>query len=313
MTNSNKNAFNVKEFYKLWKEKLNIKLISGKHGLTRQIHSIRVQKPGLRIIKSKIILEEGKIQILGQTEVSYLNKLGKDKQEKLINSITAQNVPCFIFSKGLKPNKHIEDLFTKKNIPIFKSGLSTGELISEINEILAERLAPLKIFHGVLIDIHRLGVLILGRSGIGKSECALDLIIKGSKLVADDVVEIRKVSTSKLIGTGPETIKYLMEIRGIGIVNIKDLFGTTSVMDKREIDMVIELDQWDKDKEYERLGIDTRTFSILDLEIPHVVIPVSPGRNISTIIEVAVRNQILKRSKISYSEEPSLIKNNLGL
>lgn len=158
-------------------------------------------------------------------------------------------------------------------------------------------------FHGVLMDIHRLGVLILGKSGVGKSESALDLIAKGSKFIADDIVEIRRISNTKLIGSGPENIKYLMEIRGIGIVNIKDLFGTTSVMDSREIEMVIELEQWDQNNEYERLGLETKSYKILDLPLPYVIIPVSPGRNIATIIEVAVRNQILKNSGINSAHE----------
>ena len=296
MKNSN-NHIKVSEFYSIWAKRLNIELIPGEVDLSREITSIRVQKPGLRIIEPEVKLEEGKIQILGQTEISYLDKVDKKNKEKIINSLANKNVPCIIFTKGLKPKKQVKDLLIKNGVPTFKSKLSTGKLISEINEILSERLAPLKTIHGVLIDIHRLGVLIQGKSGIGKSECALDLIIKGAKLIADDVVEVRRISTSRLIGTGPENIKYLMEIRGIGIVNIRDLFGTTSVMDKREIDMIIELDHWDKNKEYERLGLETKTLSILDVELPYVVIPVSPGRNISTIIEVAVRNQILRLNK----------------
>ncbi|MFI5322875.1 MAG: HPr kinase/phosphorylase, partial [Thermodesulfobacteriota bacterium] len=146
---------------------------------------------------------------------------------------------------------------------------------------------------------HRLGVLILGKSGIGKSECAIDLINRGSKLISDDIVEIRKVGASKLVGNGPERVKHLMEVRGVGIINIKDLFGTTSVMDKREIDMVIELVHWDPDTEYDRLGMETSSYNILGVKLPHLVIPVSPGRNMATIIEVAARNQLLKMSGIN--------------
>ncbi|MBF8302386.1 MAG: hprK, partial [Candidatus Dadabacteria bacterium] len=153
------------------------------------------------------------------------------------------------------------------------------------------------------IDIHGLGILILGKSGIGKSECALDLIIRGSKLVTDDVVEIRKVGTSKLIGSGPEIIRYLMEIRGVGIINIKDLFGTASVMDRREIDMVIELAHWDPDTDYDRLGIDQNSFTVMEVDLPYLVLPVSSGRNMATIIEVAVRNQLLKSTGVYGAEK----------
>jgi len=293
----------VKSFLGFCSEKLGIKPISADKGLNKKITSPTVQKPGLRIIEESIKLQKGKIQILGRTEISFINKLPKTKQDKVIKSLLAQNVPCFILSKGINPGKNFITHFKNSEIPLFISNISTGKLISEINEFLGEKLAPMETFHGVLMDINRIGVLILGKSGIGKSECALDLIIRGSKLIADDVIEIRRISQSRLVGTGPKNIKYLMEIRGIGIVNIKDLFGTTSVMDKRDIEMVLELDPWNKDTEYERLGLETKSLDILGVELPHVIIPVSPGRNIATVIEVAVRNQILKNSGIYPSTE----------
>ena len=303
MTRKVDNSLTVKKFLELCSEKLDLRSLSGKKGLNKKIISPAVQKPGLRIIEDKIKLEKGKIQILGRTEVSFINNLSKTEQNKALKSFIAQKVPCFILSKGIKPSKNFTDHFKESDTQLFISNISTGKLIAEINEILGEQLAPMQTFHGVLMDINRLGVLILGKSGIGKSECALDLIVKGSKLIADDVIEIRRISQSRLIGTGPEKIKYLMEIRGIGIVNIKDLFGTTSVMDKRDIDMVLELDHWSKDTEYERLGLETKSYNILGVELPHVIIPVSPGRNIATVIEVAVRNQILKNSGIYSAAE----------
>ena len=298
MTHKINKNITVENFLRICSEKLNIKPLSADKGMNKKITSPAVQKPGLRIIEDQIKLEKGKIQILDRTEIGFINKLSKLKQNKMLKSLLTQNVPCFILSKGINPGKNFIAHFKNSNIPLFISDISTGKLISEINDVLGEKLAPMETFHGVLMDINRIGVLILGKSGIGKSECALDLIIRGSKLIADDVIEIRKVSQSRLVGTGPENIKFLMEIRGIGIVNIKDLFGTTSVMDKRDIEMVLELDHWNKDTEYERLGIETRSYEILGVELPHVIIPVSPGRNIATVIEVAVRNQILKNSGI---------------
>ncbi|MGI9534891.1 MAG: HPr(Ser) kinase/phosphatase [Thermodesulfobacteriota bacterium] len=296
MAHKNNQNLTVINFLDFCSEKLNIKPLSDNKVQNRKIISPTVQKPGLRIIEKEINLEKGKIQILGRTEIAYINKLNKPSQDKVLKSLSTQKVPCYIFSKGIKPGKNFLSYFKNSDIPLFISDISTGKLISEINEILGEKLAPMETFHGVLMDINRLGVLILGKSGIGKSECALDLINKGSKLIADDVIEIRRISQSRLVGSGPENIKYLMEIRGIGIVNIKDLFGTTSVMDKRNIDMVLELDHWNKDTEYERLGLETKSLNILGVELPHVIIPVSPGRNIATVIELAVRNQILKNS-----------------
>jgi HPr kinase/phosphorylase len=299
MSQQNKTSISVLELIDNYAGRLNLEFLTSRKNHGREITSIRVQKPGLRIIEKNIGLEEGKIQILGKTEINYINNLDKSSAHRILKSLTSQNVPCFILSKGIDPKTEFINYFKKSEIPLLKTKITTGKLISEINEILAEKLAPMKTFHGVLMDIHRLGVLILGKSGIGKSESALDLIPKGAKFIADDIVEIRRISNTKLIGTGPENIKYLMEIRGIGIVNIKDLFGTTSVMDNREIEMVIELEQWNQNNEYERLGIETISYDILDLPLPYVIIPVSPGRNIATIIEVAVRNQILKNSGVN--------------
>ena len=296
MTNKISQSLTVRKFLDFCGEKLNIENLLGKKGLSRKISSSTVQKPDLKVAEEKINLEKGKIQIIGKTEISNINKLSKPRQDKVLMSLTVQKVPCFILSEGIKPGENFLSHFNKSDIPLLISNIPTRKLVSEINSILGEVLAPMETFHGVFVEINRLGVLILGKSGIGKSECALDLIIRGWKLIADDVIEIRRISQSRLVGTGPENIKYLMEIRGIGIVNIKDLFGTASVMDKRGIDMVVELDHWNNNTEYERLGLETKSYSVLGVEIPYVIIPVSPGRNIATIIEVAVRNQILKSS-----------------
>ena len=292
----------VRELYRVWGKKLELNLVTGKKGLKRRIESNRVQKPGLRMIDPDIQLEDQKIQIFGRTEINYFNSLKRDKQRRISEILSSKYIPCFIISKGLEPPELLRDSFEIKRMPLFLTDLYTGRLISTLNTILEERLAPYLSTHGVLIDIHNLGVLVLGKSGIGKSECALDLILRGSKLIADDVVEIRKVGASKLVGSGPENIRHLMEIRGVGIVNIKDLFGTTSVMDKREIDLVIELSQWDPDMDYDRLGLDQASYNMMDVELPYLVIPVSPGRNTATVVELAVRNQLIKRIKSSKGE-----------
>ncbi len=287
----------VGELYDVWAKELQVKIISGQKGLGRKIRANRVQKLGLRMIEPEILLEEGKIQILGRTEVSYFNKLSLHEQKTTADILCFQDVPCFIVSKGLTPPEPLRATCKEKQMPLFTTELYTGRLISTLNALLEERLAPFVTAHGVLMDIHGIGVLILGKSGIGKSECALDLIIKGSKLVSDDVVEIRKVGNT-LIGSGPEIIKHFMEIRGVGIINIKDLFGTSSVMDRRGIDMVIELAQWNPDTEYDRLGLDQKSYSIMEVDLPFLIIPVSSGRNTATIVEVAVRNQLLKSSAV---------------
>ncbi|MXZ47789.1 MAG: HPr(Ser) kinase/phosphatase [Candidatus Dadabacteria bacterium] len=297
MKNSeNSHSISVGDFYGKFGEKLGLEPISGENGLERRIISPSAKKPGLRMIEKKIELERGNIQVLGRTEISYINGFPDRTQKKIISNLLSNDIPCFILSKGASPEKSFIEHFEKEGIPLFTTTLGTGKFITILNELLAEEFATRITVHGVLLDVHHTGVLILGKSGIGKSECAIDLIIQGSKLIADDVVEIRKIGSQTLVGVGPENIRYLVEVRGIGIVNIKDLFGTTCVMEKREIDMVVELHQWNSETEYDRLGLDTKTYSILDIELPYIVLPVSPGRNMASVIDVAVRNQILKET-----------------
>jgi HPr kinase/phosphorylase len=293
----------VEELYRVWGKELGIELITGLDGLKREIRANRVQKPGLRMIEPLIQLEEGKVQILGRTEITFFGKHSALEQKQLAETLSSQDVPCFIVSKDLDPPEVLKDACEGKELPLFVTKLHAGKLISHLNSLLEERLAPFINVHGVLMDIHGLGVLILGKSGIGKSECALDLIIRGSKLIADDVVQVRKIGSSKLIGSGPKSVQHLMEIRGVGIINIKDLFGTTSVLDRREIDMVIELDHWNPGMEYDRLGLSQQSYTVMELDLPYLILPVSPGRNTATIIEVAVRNQLLKSSGVNMAEE----------
>lgn len=292
----NGHSLSVEDFYRKFGEKLSIELVCGEKGLGKRIISPSAQKPGLRMTEQDIRLEEGNIQILGGTEISYLNGFPESRRKRIIGNLISADTPCFILSGGYRPDELFSRQFERKRAPLFTTPLGTGKFITVLNELLAEEFATRMTVHGVLMDVHHVGVLILGKSGIGKSECAVDLIIQGSKLIADDVVEIRKIGSQKLVGIGPENIRYLMEVRGIGIVNIKDLFGTTCVMERREIDMVIELDRWDSEKEYDRLGLDSKTYSILDIELPYTVLPVSPGRNMASVIDIAVRNHILKET-----------------
>ena len=297
MKNSeNSHSLSVGDFYGKFGEKLFLESISGESGFERRIISPNAKKPGLRMIEEKIELEHGNIQVLGSTETSYISGFPSRTKKKIISNLLSNDIPCFILSKGARPGESFTKHFEKERIPLFTTTLGTGKFITILNELLAEEFATRITVHGVLLDVHHTGVLILGKSGIGKSECAIDLIIQGSKLIADDVVEIRKIGSQTLVGVGPENIRYLVEVRGIGIVNIKDLFGTTCVMERREIDLIIELHQWDSETEYDRLGLDTKTYSILDIELPYIVLPVSPGRNMASVIDVAVRNQILKET-----------------
>jgi len=273
---------------------LGLRLISGEEGLDRVIKDSEVHKLGLTLAGIKFELSEGQIQIFGGSEKAYLDMLSDLERRKILEKLFNFEFPCLIITRGLEPYPEMVRISLRKKIPILGTELATAEFISRLNQFLEDHLAPSISLHGVLIDVYGIGVLILGQSGIGKSETALDLVLRGHRLVADDIVEIRKRGQRTLIGKGAEMIKYHMEIRGLGIINIKDLFGIASIRDRKKIELVIELVEWDPNQDYDRLGLEEETYTILGVEVPHLTIPVRPGRNLTTIIEVAARNQLLK-------------------
>ncbi len=279
----------VKDFLDLIKKDVSLKNKADSNLLNHKITSWKIKTfKDLKDIPTK-----GTVNVLTKSFIESVKKLDAEKQKKLANTFVDQETPCIVIEKREKLNLEFFESLTK-HIPLIVSKVEIEKLILCMENLLRKELIPFSTLHGVLVDIHGVGVLITGKSGIGKSESALDLIVnRGAKLIADDLIEVRKIGT-KLLGSGPENIRYLMEIRGVGIVNIKDLFGVSSVMDEREIEIMIELDPWDENKEYDRLGIDTRTKNIMEVNVPYILIPVSPGRNTATIIDVAVRNHLLK-------------------
>ncbi len=273
---------------------LDLKLIAGRKGLSHRIHSSRIQKPGLALTGYTEHFHPDRVQVLGNTEISYLRQLPTDRAAQTVAKLFSFPISCFIVTKGLAPPGFLVDEAEKADVPLIVTPLQSSTFISLITKFLEERLLPTTHIHGVLVDVLGVGVLLLGKSGIGKSECALDLVIRGHRLVADDVVYIKKKMPAALVGQAGETIQYHMEIRGLGIINIKDLYGVSSIREKKIIDMVLELTDWDPAQEYDRLGIDDQVHTILGVDLPHLKIPVRPGRNLTSIIEVAARNFLLK-------------------
>lgn len=273
---------------------LELRLLAGAGGLGHRVSSYRIQKPGLALTGYTKHLHPARIQVLGNTEISYLEQLSEERLR--YNTVALCNFPisCFIITKGLTPPGCFLEVAESRNIPVLASSHQSSTFISLITHFLEERLLPSLHLHGVLMEILGVGVLITGKSSIGKSECALDLVTRGHRLVADDMVFIRKRMPASLVGQSVQQIQHLMEIRGLGIINIKDLYGVSSIREKKVIDLVIELEEWDPEQEYDRLGLDDKTTSILEVELPYLVIPVRPGRNLGTIIEVAARNYLLK-------------------
>jgi HPr kinase/phosphorylase len=273
---------------------LDLTLIAGRGGLTNRIFTPRIQKPGLALTGYTEHLHPERLQILGNTEISYLGQLPEHTVEKCIGKICSFPITCFILTTGLGCPALLRDNAEKAGIPVLVSPHSSSVFISLITKFLEERLLPSSHVHGVLVDVLGVGILLLGKSGIGKSECALDLILHGHRLVADDVVQIKKKMPAALVGNAAESLRYHMEIRGLGIINIKDLFGVSSIREKKMIDMVLELVEWDPSHEYDRLGIDDMVHNILGVDLHYIKVPVRPGRNLTSIIEVAARNFVLK-------------------
>ena len=273
---------------------LGLTLIGGEQGLVNRISSSRIQKPGLALAGYTEHLHPDRIQILGNTEISYLAQIDPHIVSETMKVLCSFPISCFIITKGLKPPQILLETALKKGIPVLGSHHQSSTFISLITKFLEEQLLPTTHLHAVLVDVLGVGVLLTGKSGIGKSECALDLVIRGHRLVADDMVFIKKKMPAALVGQAEEAISHLMEIRGLGIINIKDLYGVSSIRDKKIIDIMLELVEWNPEQEYDRLGVDDKTTTILGVEIPHISIPVRPGRNLGSIIEVAARNFLLK-------------------
>ena len=273
---------------------LDLTLVAGEKGLSHRVYSSRIQKPGLALTGYTEHLHPDRIQVLGNTEISYMRQLPEHRAATALGKLCSFPISCFIITKGLDPPGFLKMEAGKADIPLMVTSHQSSTFISLITKFLEERLLPTTHVHGVLVDVLGVGVLLLGKSGIGKSECALDLVIRGHRLVADDIIYIKKKMPAALVGQAGETIQYHMEIRGLGIINIKDLYGVSSIREKKIIDMVLELIEWDPVQEYDRLGIDDQVHTILGVDLPHLKIPVTPGRNLTSIIEVAARNFLLK-------------------
>ena len=273
---------------------LELTLMAGRKGLKNKITHSQVQKMGLALTGFVQFINPERLQVVGNTEMTYFKTLTSEMQEKVIHQICNLPLSCLVITRALEIPELLLREADEKGIPLFRTDLRSFDFIDRATKFLEEKLASTSSLHGVLMDIYGVGVLILGKSGIGKSECALDLILRGHRLVADDMVHIQKRSPSSVTGSGFEVIQHHMEIRGLGIINIRSLFGVEAIREKKKVELVLELMEWDTHREYDRLGFEEEKFSILGVELPMLRIPVTPARNLTTIIEVAVRNHLLK-------------------
>jgi HPr kinase/phosphorylase len=273
---------------------LRLTLVAGESGLSRQITIHRIQKPGLALAGFVRQVHPERVQILGATEIAYLETLSPEQARHSVQSFFSLNPACVVVTKDLEPTPLLCETADRVGVPLMRTSLVSSVAIDQIQKYLELQLAPTASIHAVLMDVLGIGVLLLGKSGIGKSEAALDLIMRGHRLVADDLVEVRRTSGNLLVGWASELIKHHMEVRGLGIINIKDMFGVAAVRDEKRIELVLELIRWDQSESHDRLGLDEMVYPILEVQVPLLRIPVSPGRNVSSLIEVAARNRLLQ-------------------
>jgi HPr kinase/phosphorylase len=266
----------------------------GESHLDNRIINPRVRKPGLAFAGYYAYIKPGRVQIIGESETAYLHTLDDAERLERLTRIVALPVPVFIVTKGIEPFPELISLCTEREVPVLSSPALSSEVIKEVSYYLEEHLVPSTTVHGVLMEVDGLGVLLIGRSGVGKSECALDLITRGHSLVGDDRITIKRYPNGDLVGYCEEPLKYHMELRGIGIINVKDLFGLAAVRHRKGIDLVVELEPWQDRQAYDRLGLDETLYEILETPVPYIRMPVATGRNISILVEIAARNHALK-------------------
>lgn len=294
MTENKNPTITVAEFVEKAPAELSLEVLTGNHLLNKKnIASSRIQKLGLALAGFPHYIHEGRIQIVGKSEISYLKQLPEAERIKAIKNLDLEKITCALITKKLDPTQELMQIALENNLILLRTPKVSSIAISLVSDFLQKALAPQTTIHAVLLGMYGLGVLIKGSSGIGKSECALDLITRGHQLVSDDVVIVKKIGDC-LEGSSPELTFEHIEIRGLGIINIRDLFGVSAISKQKNIDLCIELKNWDDVDQIERLGIETQEEKIFGISIPKFVLPVSPGRNLSTLVEIAVRIHLLR-------------------
>ncbi len=273
---------------------LELRVLAGDTHLDNRITNPRVQKPGLAFAGYFDYIKPGRVQIVGESETAYLATVSAAERRRRFETIAKLPVPVFVITKGIKPLPGFLDACKRREVPVLSSPALSSEVIRRISYFLEDHLVPSTHIHGVLVDVYGLGVLLIGTSGVGKSESALDLISRGHSLVADDRVTVRRYPPGDLIGYAEGPLRHHMELRGLGIINVQDLFGLAAVRERRPIDLVVELEPWVDGKAYDRLGLDETVYHILDTPVPYIKMPIAIGRNVAMLVEIAARNHVLK-------------------
>ncbi len=292
----------VHDFYNGLKDQLKLALLTPAVPLTRKIHSPEIHRPGLAFSGFYDYFAFDCVQILGKTEVAFLDKLQKENRQKNLKRFFSYRIPCIIIAKQQNVSPGFLKQAVQAGIPVFRTPFRTAKAASQVTLFMEQASAPETSIHGTLVDVYGVGTLLLGKSGVGKSECALELVERGPRLVADDIVQVR-VENRVVMGRSNEVLNHHMEIRGLGIIDIRAIFGVGSVRNSKRIMMTVSLEHWKKEGEYERLGLEDKVYEILGVKIPHLIIPVRPGRNIPILVETAALSQRLTNMGANSAKE----------
>ncbi len=285
----------VRQFYDSLAEKLQLRLVAGEQGLKRKILISEINRPGLALSGYIDFFAHRRGQVLGKVEISYLRSLSPAERKKRIGAFLRKKIPFCIVARNYVPPRELSAEADRLGIPVFRSSLVTTRLFNLCTIFLEEIFSPHTSIIANLVEVYGVGVLIRGKSGVGKSECTLSLVERGHRLVSDDYIYVRLIDGSYLEGEGSELTRFHMEIRGLGIIDVRKLFGVGCVRQRKRLDLAVTLEIWEREKEYERLGLDEEYLTILGVDIPHILIPVGPGRDLALLIEVAALNHRIKR------------------
>jgi HPr kinase/phosphorylase len=282
---------------------LGLQLVAGHKGLERPVDWPRVQKPGLAMAGFMGYVKPNRVQILGESEFTFLKTLPASTARARLDAFTALSLACVVVTKGIEPGSILTNLCRRRGIPLFVTSRMTSIVIEGLTAFLEESLAPRATLHGTLLEVGGLGTLLLGDSGVGKSECALSLVQRGHRLVADDLVVVQRFPNDVLIGSSSGLIRHHMELRGLGIVNVPMLFGVAAVLERHTVEFVIQLTDWNSQEKIDRLGLDEEFEDILGVAVPRVRMPVATGRDVALLVEIAARNHLLKRRGFNAARE----------
>lgn len=289
-----KESINVEFLYNNTFERFKLTLFSDSSGFNRKIYEQNLHRPGLALAGFVELFSYTRVQIFGNTEMKYLNQLDEQQRMETLKRFFKFSVPCIILTDGNQPFPGMVDLANENHVPLFGTPVSTTKISYLVSDFLDDQFAPRVSIHGSFVDVYGIGMLFVGKSGIGKSEVALDLVERGHRLVADDVVIVTKKAENILIGSGTELVKHFMEVRGIGIIDIKSMFGVRAIRFQKRLEVMVELEVWDDKSHYTRTGLDEEMFNLLDVEIPFIKLPILPGKNITVLSEVIALNYLLK-------------------